>query len=99
VLAESVQGGGQVAAQAPFGAGEAVVHRGQGGVQVVGGLRVAEGDQAVAAPAGEVGLVQGEVRQVLAGWAVTDLAGGAVQGVAAGRLLPCRCCHLCLSGK
>ena len=52
VLAADVQGRGQVAAQACFGAGEAVVHRGQGGGQVVGGLRVAEGDQAVAAPAG-----------------------------------------------
>ena len=42
VLAADVQGGGQVAAQACLGAGEAVVHRGQGGGQVIGGLRVAE---------------------------------------------------------
>ena len=88
VLAADVQGGGQIAAQACFGAGEAVVHRGQGSGQVIGGLRVAESDQAVAAPAGQVRLVQGQIGQVLAGGTVADLLGGTVEGVAAGRLLP-----------
>ena len=94
LLAADVQGGGQVAAQACFGAGEAAVHGGERGVEVVGGLRVAEQDQAVAAPAGQVGLVEGEVRQILAGRAMADFPGGAVQGGAAGGLLPCRCGHL-----
>ena len=70
LLAADMQGGGQVASQACLGPGEAVVHCGQGRGQVIGGLRVAEGDQAVAAPAGQVRLVQGEVRQVLAGGTV-----------------------------
>ena len=98
LLAADVQGGGQVAAQACFGAGEAVVHGGERGGEVIGGLRVAEHDQAVAAPAGQVGLVEGEVRQVLAGGAVADLLGGAVESVAAGRLLPRRCGHLGFGG-
>src|SRR5260370_249749 len=95
VLAADMQGGGQVAAQASLGAGEAVIHGSQGGAEVVGGLRVAEGDQAVAAPAGQVRLVQREIRQVLAGGTVADLPGGAVEGVTAGRRLPRRWRHLC----
>ena len=94
LLAADVQGGGQVAAQACFGAGEAAVHGGERGVEVVGGLRVAEQDQAVAAPAGEVGLVEGEVGEILAGRAVADFLGGAVEGGAAGGFLPGCGCHL-----
>ncbi len=78
LLTADVQGGGQVAAQACFGAGEAVVHGGECGIEVVGGLRVAEGNQAVAAPAGQTGLVEGEVRQIFAGRAMADFPGGAV---------------------
>jgi hypothetical protein len=87
VFAADVQGGGQVAAQACFGAGEAV-HRGEGGGQLACGLGVAEQDEAVAAPAGQVGIVQGEVGQVFPGGGVADFLGGAVQGGAAGGFLP-----------
>jgi len=76
LLAADVQGGGQVAAQACFGTGEAAVHGGERGGEVVGGLWVAEQDQAVAAPAGQVSLVEGEVRQILAGRAMADFPGG-----------------------
>jgi hypothetical protein len=55
-----VQGGGEVTAQACFGAGEGAVHPGGGGGEVGDGGGVAELDEAVAAPAGEVRGVQGE---------------------------------------
>ena len=95
LLAADVQGGGQVAAKACLGAGEAVVHGGECGVEVVGGLGVAEQDQAVAAPAGQVGLVEGEVREVLTCRAVADFPGGAVEGCAAGGFLSGGGGHFC----
>jgi hypothetical protein len=54
-----VQGGGQVAAQADFGTGEAAVHGGERGFQFVGGPQVADEYQAVTAPTCEMRLVQG----------------------------------------
>lgn len=38
----NIQGGGQVATQACFGASEGAVHRGERGVELVGHVRVAE---------------------------------------------------------
>jgi len=83
LLAADVEGGGQVAAEACLGAGEAIIHGCERGVKVVGGLRVAEGDQAVAAPAGQVGLVERQIREVFPRRAVSDFLGGVVESFSA----------------
>ena len=87
-FAADVQGGGQVAAQPGLGAGEAAVHRVKRGGQFSGDFGVTEVDEAVSAPSGQVGEVQGEVRQVLAAGAVADLPGRQVKRAAAGAFLP-----------
>ena len=93
-----VQGGGEVAAQSCLGAGEGAVHPGQGGGQVGDGGRVAEVDEAVAAPAGQVGVVEREVGQVFAAGAVADFGGGQVEGAVAVAVLAGGGGHLAFGG-
>ena len=64
------------------------------GGEFTGGFGVAEVDEAVSAPAGQMGEVEGEVGQFLAAGAVADLAGRDVEGAAAVGLLPCGGGHL-----
>lgn len=77
-LPGGVQGDGEVAAQARLGAGERAVHSGECGGEVGDGGGVAELDEAVAAPAGQVGIVQREVGQLFGG-GLAELAGGQVE--------------------
>lgn len=93
-VAADVEGGGQIAADARLSAGEAVVHGVECSAELVGDHGVAEGDQAVATPAGEVDCVQREVGQVLAARPVLDLFGGPVERAAAGSLLARSSGHL-----
>ena len=68
------------------------------GDQLAGGVRVAEVDEAVSAPPGQVRLVECEVGQVLTAGAVADFTGGAVEGVAAGGFLACGGGHFGFGG-